>query len=178
MSDSIASNVAGPSRRSATRLPLETLAAAMRHNPREKDGPPARMGGAGAGGGADGCAPGGGCVAAVWRMGVGRLTRRNLSECVPGGGARSPAGLLYRILDIDLRGRRALVAGVADDAGFGFAIAKALAEAGASVCVGTWPPALTIFLNLLERGKLDESRRLSSGALLTFEKIYPLDAVY
>jgi len=82
------------------------------------------------------------------------------------------------MLNIDLSGRRALVAGVADDAGFGFAIAKALAEAGASVTVGTWPPALNIFLNLLERGKMDESRRLSSGALLTFEKIYPLDAVY
>jgi enoyl-[acyl-carrier protein] reductase I len=82
------------------------------------------------------------------------------------------------MLKIDLTGRRALVAGVADDAGFGFAIAKALAEAGASVCVGTWPPALNIFLNQLERGKMDEARRLSSGELLTFEKIYPLDAVY
>ncbi|HTR78260.1 MAG TPA: enoyl-[acyl-carrier-protein] reductase, partial [Gemmatimonadaceae bacterium] len=82
------------------------------------------------------------------------------------------------MFNIDLTGRRALVAGVADDAGFGFAIAKGLAEAGASVCVGTWPPALTIFLNLIERGKLDESRRLTSGELLTFEKIYPLDALY
>lgn len=82
------------------------------------------------------------------------------------------------MLKIDLTGKRALVAGVADDAGFGFAIAKALAEAGASVCVGTWPPALNIFLMLLERGKLDESRKLASGELLTFEKIYPLDAVY
>jgi enoyl-[acyl-carrier protein] reductase I len=82
------------------------------------------------------------------------------------------------MIAIDLTGRRALVAGVADDAGFGFAIAKALAEAGASVCVGTWPPALNIFLNLLERGKMNESRRLSSGQLLEFEKIYPLDAVY
>src|SRR5213075_2969730 len=82
------------------------------------------------------------------------------------------------MLPIDLQGRRAFVAGVADDAGFGFAIAKALAEAGATVCVGTWPPALNIFLNLLERGKMDESRKLSSGALLAFEKIYPLDAIY
>ena len=82
------------------------------------------------------------------------------------------------MLNIDLTGSRALVAGVADDAGFGFAIAKALAEAGATVCVGTWPPALNIFLNLLERGKMDESRRLSSGQLLTFEKIYALDAIY
>jgi enoyl-[acyl-carrier protein] reductase I len=82
------------------------------------------------------------------------------------------------MLSIDLHGKRALVAGVADDAGFGFAIAKALAEAGASVCAGTWPPALNIFLNLLERGKIDDSRRMADGSLLQFEKIYPLDAVY
>lgn len=82
------------------------------------------------------------------------------------------------MLNIDLTGKRALVAGVADDAGFGFAIAKALAEAGAKVSVGTWPPALNIFMNLLERGKMDESRKLSSGKLLEFEKIYPLDAAF
>ena len=82
------------------------------------------------------------------------------------------------MLNIDLSGRRALVAGVADDAGFGFAIAKALAEAGASVSVGTWPPALNIFMTLLERGKMDASRKLSSGQLLQFEKIYPLDASF
>ncbi len=82
------------------------------------------------------------------------------------------------MLSIDLSGKRALVAGVADDGGFGFAVAKAFAEAGATVCVATWPPALNIFLNLLERGKMDESRRLSNGSLLEFEKIYPLDAAY
>ena len=82
------------------------------------------------------------------------------------------------MLKIDLTGKRALVAGVADDAGFGFAIAKSLAEAGASVSVGTWPPALNIFMNMLERGKMDESRKLSSGKLLEFEKIYPLDASF
>jgi len=82
------------------------------------------------------------------------------------------------MLKIDLTGKRALVAGVADDGGFGFAIAKSLAEAGASVSVATWPPALNIFLNLLERGKMDESRKLADGSLLTFEKIYPLDAAY
>lgn len=82
------------------------------------------------------------------------------------------------MLNIDLTGRRALVAGVADDGGYGFAIAKSLAEAGASVVVGTWPPALNIFLNLLERGKLDASRQLANGGTLTFEKIYPLDAAF
>jgi len=82
------------------------------------------------------------------------------------------------MLPIELRGKRALVAGVADDGGYGFAIAKSLAEAGAAVSVATWPPALNIFLNLLERGKMDESRKLSNGKLLEFEKIYPLDAAY
>jgi enoyl-[acyl-carrier protein] reductase I len=46
------------------------------------------------------------------------------------------------------------------------------------VSVGTWPPALNIFMNLMERGKMDESRKLSNGQLLQFEKIYPLDAAY
>jgi enoyl-[acyl-carrier protein] reductase I len=82
------------------------------------------------------------------------------------------------MLSINLSGRRALVAGVADDNGFGFAISKALAEAGASVCAATWPPALNIFLTMLERGKLDDARRLSDGSLLTFERIYPLDAAF
>ncbi|MBL8998606.1 MAG: enoyl-[acyl-carrier-protein] reductase [Gemmatimonadales bacterium] len=82
------------------------------------------------------------------------------------------------MLPIDLKGKRALIAGVADDGGFGFAIAKAMIQAGATVCVATWPPALNIFLNLLERGKMDESRKLPDGSLLEFEKIYPLDAAF
>src|SRR6476660_10059658 len=87
-------------------------------------------------------------------------------------------GTYPRMLNIDLTGRRALVAGVADDGGYGFAVAKALAECGASICVATWPPALNIFRNLIARGKMDESRRLSSGSMLEFEKIYPLDAAF
>src|SRR5258707_12321624 len=82
------------------------------------------------------------------------------------------------MLAIDLTGKRALVAGIADDAGYGFAIAKALAEAGATVCVGTWPPALNIFETLIRRGKIDESRKLARGGMLEFEKIYPLDAAW
>jgi enoyl-[acyl-carrier protein] reductase I len=82
------------------------------------------------------------------------------------------------MLQIDLTGKRALVAGVADDGGYGFAIAKALAAAGATVSVATWPPALTIFRNLLERGKMDTARRMTDGSLLTFEQIYPFDAAF
>ena len=80
------------------------------------------------------------------------------------------------MLNIDLSGKRAFVAGVADDGGFGFAIAKALAEAGATICVGTWPPALGIFTTMLARGKFDKSRALEGGGLLEFEKVYALDA--
>ncbi|HEX3235716.1 MAG TPA: enoyl-[acyl-carrier-protein] reductase [Gemmatimonadales bacterium] len=80
------------------------------------------------------------------------------------------------MLAIDLTGKRALVAGVSDDGGFGFAIAKALAEAGATICLGSWPPALGIFTKLLERGKMEDSLRLSDGGKLEFERIYPLDA--
>ena len=80
------------------------------------------------------------------------------------------------MLSIDLEGKRAFVAGVADDNGYGWAIARALAAAGASVCVGTWPPTLNIFRKLLERDKLDRS--LPGGGTWEIEGIYALDAVY
>ena len=83
------------------------------------------------------------------------------------------------MLGIDLEGKRALVAGVADDGGLGWGIAKALAEAGASVCVATWPPALGIFETLLRRGKLEQSAKFESRpGSLAFERVYPLDAEY
>ncbi|MEX2465272.1 MAG: enoyl-[acyl-carrier-protein] reductase [Gemmatimonadota bacterium] len=80
------------------------------------------------------------------------------------------------MLPIDLTGKRAFVAGVADDRGYGWAIVRALARAGASICVGTWPPALRIFTKSLERGKLDTS--LPGGGAIELERIYALDAVY
>ena len=80
------------------------------------------------------------------------------------------------MLSIDLTGKRAFVAGIADDWGFGFAIAKRLAEAGATVCAGTWPPAYGIFTKMLERGKIGESLQFQSGGTLAFERILPLDA--
>jgi enoyl-[acyl-carrier protein] reductase I len=81
------------------------------------------------------------------------------------------------MLPIDLTGKRAFVAGVADDNGYGWAIAKALHQAGAKVCVGTWPPVLTLFTKSLERGKFDDSIGYPGGKL-SFEKIYPMDAVF
>src|ERR1700741_4871912 len=82
------------------------------------------------------------------------------------------------MLAIDLSGKHALVAGGADDGGFGFAIAKALAVAGAKVSVATWPPALGIFKTMLERGKFDASLAMPDGSKLSFAKIYPLDAEF
>jgi len=41
------------------------------------------------------------------------------------------------MLGIDLRGKKVLIAGIGDDHGFGWAIAKSLAEAGAEIIVGT-----------------------------------------
>ena len=105
------------------------------------------------------------------------MTARSMRVCTSVRVPLCPA-IICPMLTIDLSGKRALVAGVSDDGGFGFAIAKALAEAGASICLGSWPPALGIFTKLLERGKIDESLRLSDGRKLEFERIYPLDAAY
>jgi enoyl-[acyl-carrier protein] reductase I len=80
------------------------------------------------------------------------------------------------MLKINLEGKLALVAGVADDQGFGWAMAKALKQAGAKVIIACWPPALNILKMSLDRGKLDT--KLDDGGELTFEKIYPLDAVF
>merc|ERR1719310_1310075 len=81
-------------------------------------------------------------------------------------------------LSMDLKGKTAFVAGVADSTGYGWAICKALAEAGATVTVGTWPPVLGIFEKSLRTGKFDEDMMLSDGTKMEIEKVYPLDAVY
>ena len=81
-------------------------------------------------------------------------------------------------LGIDLKGKVAFVAGVADSAGYGWAIVKALSEAGATVAVGTWPPVLAIFEKSLKSGKLDDDLILSDGSKMAVPKIYPLDAVF
>lgn len=82
------------------------------------------------------------------------------------------------MFSIDLKGKKAFVAGVGDDQGFGWAIAKALKEAGADIIIGTWAPILKIFTTSLANGKFDESRRLKDGNMLDFLKIYPMDAVF
>ena len=80
------------------------------------------------------------------------------------------------MLSLDLTGKRAFVAGVGDNKGYGWAIVRALVQAGASVRVGTWPPVLNIFIKSMERGKFDLS--LPGGGEIEFEKIHPLDAAF
>merc|ERR1712070_691836 len=81
-------------------------------------------------------------------------------------------------LSVDLKGKTAFVAGVADSSGYGWAICKALAEAGATVTVGTWPPVLGIFEKSLKSGKFDDDMILADGSKMEIAKIYPLDAVF
>jgi enoyl-[acyl-carrier protein] reductase I len=82
------------------------------------------------------------------------------------------------MLCIDLSGKRAFVAGIADDAGYGFAIAKQLAVCGARVCAGTWPPAYGVFTKLLSSGRIRASLALEEGRELSFERIQPFDGAY
>lgn len=82
------------------------------------------------------------------------------------------------MLNINLNGKIAFIAGVGDDQGYGWAIAKALAEAGATILIGTWTPMMKIFTTSLENGKFAESSVLSDGSLMQITKIYSLDAAF
>jgi len=76
------------------------------------------------------------------------------------------------------RQKIAFIAGIGDDSGYGWAIAKALAEKGVQIIVGTWTPILNIFKMSFKNGKFDESRKLSNGEMLEFLAIYPIDAAF
>lgn len=82
------------------------------------------------------------------------------------------------MLSINLKGKRAFIAGIGDDQGYGWAIAKALAEAGAEIIIGTWTPLVKIFTTSWNQGKFDESRLLSSGKKMEYLKLYALDAAF
>lgn len=82
------------------------------------------------------------------------------------------------MLNIDLTGKRALIVGIGDDQGYGWAIAKMLAEAGAEIIIGTWTPIVKIFTTSWKQGKFDESRKLSNGKLLEYSKLYSIDAIF
>ena len=79
---------------------------------------------------------------------------------------------------MSLKGKKAFVVGIGDDQGYGWAIAKSLAQAGCQILIGTWVPLVKIFTTSWNAGKFDESRRLSNGALMEFLKLYPIDATF
>jgi enoyl-[acyl-carrier protein] reductase I len=81
-------------------------------------------------------------------------------------------------MSINLKGKVAFIAGVADSTGYGWAIAKSLADAGATIIIGTWPPVLKIFEMGLKKGSFDEDSILSDGSKMVISKVYPLDAVF
>lgn len=79
---------------------------------------------------------------------------------------------------LNLKGKKAFIAGIGDDQGYGWAIAKELAEAGCEIIIGTWPPIYKIFQTSLKNGKFDESSELSNGKKMKIAKTYPLDAAF
>ncbi|MFT4553766.1 MAG: enoyl-[acyl-carrier protein] reductase I [Chlamydiales bacterium] len=81
-------------------------------------------------------------------------------------------------LPVNLKGKKAFIAGIADDQGFGWAIAKSLAEQGAEIIIGTWTPLYKIFTTSLARGKFDKSLLLSNGEMMKISKVFPLDAAF
>ena len=78
----------------------------------------------------------------------------------------------------ELKGKKAFIAGIGDDQGYGWAIAKSLAEAGCEILIGTWAPIMKIFVTSWKNGKFDVSRKLSDGSLMNYTKIYPIDASF
>ena len=73
-------------------------------------------------------------------------------------------------LFIDLRGKIAFIAVIADENGYGWAIAKSFAAPGEEIPDGSWVLALNIFETSLKRGKFDESRVLPNGSLMEISK--------
>ena len=82
------------------------------------------------------------------------------------------------MLDINLKGKKAFVVGIGDDQGYGFAIAKVLAEAGAEIIIGTWTPIVNIFETAWKNKKFDNSRKLKDGSLFNYSKLYAVDASF
>lgn len=79
---------------------------------------------------------------------------------------------------MNLKGKKAFIAGIGDDQGYGWAIAKELAGAGAEIIIGTWTPIVKIFTQSWSLGKFDESRKLENGKMMEYLKVYSLDAAF
>ncbi|VTS04552.1 SDR family oxidoreductase [Tuwongella immobilis] len=81
------------------------------------------------------------------------------------------------MIPVDLKGKVALVTGVADNVGFAWHIAKHLQAAGARLVFATHPRVYGIVESILTRDADAESRVLPYGAgSLTVEKMFACDA--
>ena len=81
---------------------------------------------------------------------------------------------------INLKGKKALVTGVADNVGFGWHIAKSLQAAGAEVIISCHPRVQTILERFLNKDKYAQSRQLpyeSEGELKAIA-VLPCDVTY
>jgi len=65
----------------------------------------------------------------------------------------------------------AFIGGVADSSGYGWAIAKQLANAGATIIVGTWPPVLSLFERGIKKG-FGEDSKLIDGSDMVISKVF------
>ncbi|CAB9496915.1 reductase [NADH], chloroplastic [Seminavis robusta] len=110
-------------------------------------------------------------------LGVGQSTFRASAQSTTAARSGSTSSTTLS-MSADLKGKVAFIAGVADSTGYGWAIAKALADAGATIIVGTWPPVLKIFQAGLRKGSFAEDSVLSDGSKMEIDKVYPLDAVF
>ncbi|MCI5053098.1 MAG: enoyl-[acyl-carrier-protein] reductase [Simkaniaceae bacterium] len=77
-----------------------------------------------------------------------------------------------------LQGKIAFIAGVGDDNGYGWSIAKELHKRGATILFGVWTPIMRIFTTSWDNGKFDASRKHEDGSMLEYGKVYALDAAY
>jgi enoyl-[acyl-carrier protein] reductase I len=83
------------------------------------------------------------------------------------------------MIPLNLSGKVALVAGVGDDRGFAWHIAKALNAAGARMVFGTHPRLVNVVETILERDMDAPSRALPFGAgELKVEKVIACDVAY
>jgi enoyl-[acyl-carrier protein] reductase I len=76
---------------------------------------------------------------------------------------------------IDLKGKTALVTGVADNVGFGWHIAKAFQSYGAEVILSTHPRVTSILERFLSNKKYEESRNLLDGNEFKPKLVIPCD---
>jgi len=79
---------------------------------------------------------------------------------------------------VDLTGKVAFIVGASSETGYGFAIAKELAQAGATILFGSWPMTLQIFRRTMRKQSFKEAATLPNGSVMEISKVYPLDVVY